>query len=98
MRVAEKAALDKAEGLGSGYAEKQIVLDTSAGRLQAWVYYAINIEPSVAPYTWYKALVVAGAKQHSLPAAYIGKLEAVAARIDPDAERARINWTIVDAR
>ena len=97
MRAIEKAALDKAEGLGSGYAEKKILLETGAGKLQAWVYYATDIEPSAVPYTWYKALVVAGAKQHFLPTDYISKLVAVAAKIDPDAERAKTNWAVVDA-
>jgi len=97
MRAVEKAALDKAEGLGSGYAEKQILLETGAGIFHAWVYYATNIDPTAVPFTWYKALVVAGAKQHLLPMEYISKLVAVAAKIDPDAERAKINWAIVDA-
>ena len=97
MRCMEKSALDKAEGLGIGYDEKQIVLETAVGKVQAWVYYATQIEPSAMPYTWYKALVVAGAKQHLLPRAYIDKLELVIAKSDPDADRAKTHWAIIDA-
>ena len=31
----EKASLDSAEGLGNGYAEKQVALETESGKIQA---------------------------------------------------------------
>ena len=94
--TSEKASLDAAEGLGNGYDEKQVVLETKGGTMQAQAYFATNIDPSQLPYTWYKALVVAGAKEHGLPAAYVSKLEAVAAKVDANAQRAAKNFAIAN--
>lgn len=93
----EKAALDAAEGLGNGYAEKQVVLETEGGEVHAQTYYATNIESSQVPYAWYKALVVAGAKEHGLPDEYVSAIEAVAANADANASRAEKNFTIANA-
>jgi gamma-glutamylcyclotransferase len=95
--IGEKAALDKAEGLGHGYAERQVLLETDVGQILAWIYYATSIDPSAVPYTWYKALVVAGAREHSLPEAYVNALEAVPAKADSNAERAAMNFLIANA-
>ena len=95
--LTEKPALDQAEGLGNGYAEKQVLLDSAIGPLRVQTYYATQIEPSMLPYTWYKALVIAGAKQHGLPQGYVSALEAVVAKVDPDAKRARKNFAIANA-
>lgn len=95
--TSEKDSLDAAEGLGNGYAEKQVVLESEGGQIQAQTYFATKIEPSLAPYTWYKALVVAGAKQYGLPEAYIHALEAATAKVDADAQRAAKNFAIANA-
>ena len=57
---------------------------------------ATNISASELPYTWYKALVVAGAKEHRLPEAYIQILEAAPAKADTIAERAAKNFAIAN--
>lgn len=95
--ISEKPKLDDAEGLGNGYAEKQVALKTEGGEVQAQTYYATNIESSQVPYTWYKALVVAGAKQHGLPEEYVSAIEAVAAKADANASRAEMNFAISNA-
>jgi len=95
--ASEKAALDAAEGLGNGYAETQVVLKTQDREVQAQTYYATNIEFSQVPYTWYKALVVAGAKEHGLPADYVSAIEAVAAKADTNVSRAENNFAIANA-
>ncbi len=92
----EKAALDCAEGFGQGYEEKQVVLETATGKIQAYTYYATNTNPEIAPYTWYKALVIAGAKEHGFPADYISELEAVVAKIDPNKHREAKELAILD--
>lgn len=54
-----------------------------------------NIDDSLKPYQWYKALVVEGAIEHSLPSNYIKKFQQVKAVSDPDRKRAEMNFTIV---
>jgi gamma-glutamylcyclotransferase len=95
--ASEKAQLDAAEGLGNGYAEKWVALKTEGGEVQAQTYYATNIKSSLVPYTWYKALVVAGAKEHGLPEEYVSAIEAIAAKADANASRAEKNFTIANA-
>jgi hypothetical protein len=83
----EKPSLDKAEGLGYGYEEKEVEVMTAHGPVKASAYFATRVVPNLEPFTWYKALVVAGAKEHGLPLAYVAALEAVAAKDDPDSAR-----------
>lgn len=96
----EKRRLDDAEGLGHGYDEKQVTLGLASGSTTAWTYCATAIDASLRPYSWYKALVVAGAQEHGLPGGYIDQLNQVPAFEDADIERAHLNWAIAmpDAR
>lgn len=93
--ASEKPRLDKAEGLGAGYEEKQVVVETSAGRISALVYYATKIDVSLTPFTWYKALVVAGAREHALPAEYVAALAIVPAQYGSDIGRAEKHFALV---
>lgn len=92
----EKKSLDKAEGLGHGYNEKTVDLTTTTGELlKAITYYAASsaIVEGLAPYTWYKELVLNGAAEHGLPTDYVAvSIEAVTATKDPDVDRERKNW------
>jgi hypothetical protein len=69
----EKRELDPVEGLGHGYAEKTVtVVSVSPGAKpipEAVMYYATEKRAGLRPYHWYKAIVVAGAQEHELPAA-----------------------------
>ena len=85
----EKRLLDKAEGLGYGYDMGTVTVITSNGHVEPKTYKASNIDPTLEPFVWYHALVVAGAKEHKLPDAYIKQLEDVPTRADPDRERHR---------
>jgi gamma-glutamylcyclotransferase len=73
----DKPALDQAEGLGAGYMAKMVHVLTDAGPVAAVMYYATDKEPSLRPYHWYKALVIAGAREHGLPASYRSHLQLV---------------------
>ena len=73
----DKPALDQAEGLGVGYMEKTVHVSTEAGPVAAVMYYATDKDPSLRPYHWYKALVIAGAREHGLPVGYRSRLELV---------------------
>jgi len=47
--AAEKPDLDEAEGLGAGYDEKQVEVQTSTGPVTVGVYAATNTDPSLIP-------------------------------------------------
>lgn len=83
----EKRALDNAEGLGAGYEEIEIEVLCGGDPVTAKAYRATDIDPALRPYTWYRAFVIAGAKEHGLPMSYIAGLEAVLADQDPDRVR-----------
>jgi gamma-glutamylcyclotransferase len=91
----EKAALDKAEGLGHGYEAKMVDVAFNGALSKETVYYATDMDPSLKPYTWYQALVVAGAREHGLPASYVDGLAACGAVEDRDRARHDRNMELV---
>lgn len=95
--ASQKAALDRAEGLGHGYDQTAATVLLNGDAVTVSIYVATKTDPALKPYTWYKALVVAGAKEHGLPALYIANLEAVEASDDLDRARSLCNMRIVSA-
>ncbi len=87
----EKPLLDRAEGLGQGYAEGWQSLPLSTGVVRSFHYIAASdyIDSTLRPYHWYKELVLAGARYHGLPDAYVAAIEAVESIADPDVVRRR---------
>ncbi|MEA5443932.1 gamma-glutamylcyclotransferase family protein [Cyanobium gracile] len=83
----EKQHLDRAEGLGIGYAEKEILVECRTAIIMATAYVATKVDERISPFTWYRALVVAGAVEHGLPIAYVDGLRAIDAKLDVDAQR-----------
>ncbi|MCB1823983.1 MAG: gamma-glutamylcyclotransferase [Candidatus Competibacteraceae bacterium] len=84
----EKPELDRKEGLGNGYEEKEVMLTTPAGeQIKALTYYATNIDETLRPYQWYKYHVLTGAKENGLPDFYLKKLENIKSIQDPKQER-----------
>lgn len=83
----EQEALDIAEGRGKGYERKQMAVWQGNVERQATLYVATSTDSTLKPYTWYKAWVVAGAREHGLPADYIAKLEAAPAIKDHEQAR-----------
>jgi gamma-glutamylcyclotransferase (GGCT)/AIG2-like uncharacterized protein YtfP len=82
---AEKPYLDKVEGLGKGYEEKQVpVIMPSGDTVIAYTYYATHLNTTLKPYHWYKEHVIRGALEHGLPAHYIDKIKSVISVADPD--------------
>jgi hypothetical protein len=84
----EKPLLDRAEAAGAGYLEKTVNVLTDDGPVTAVTYCATDKDPTLRPYHWYKALVIAGAREHGLPASYRSRLELVVTVSDPGAARA----------
>ena len=93
----EKAQLDQAEGLGAGYDEKPISVVCKGELRKAIIYSATRTDPSLRPYTWYRALVLAGATEHRLPEQYIARIAATEAVEDPDLLRHERNMQLVEA-
>jgi gamma-glutamylcyclotransferase (GGCT)/AIG2-like uncharacterized protein YtfP len=94
----EKATLDRAEGLGMGYAERQVTVEVGGAPLAATMYYATRTDPALKPYTWYRAHVLAGAYEHELPREYIAALEAIEASEDQNTDRHAEQMALVPPR
>jgi gamma-glutamylcyclotransferase (GGCT)/AIG2-like uncharacterized protein YtfP len=93
-----KADLDRIEGVGEGYESVRVVLDMDGTPLEAETYRAIAVDSELRPYGWYKALVVAGARENGLTEAYVQTLDGVPAVRDTDAERRRRNSALLASR
>ena len=93
----ERDRLDAAEGLGRGYRGTQVRIETASGMLTAFTYVAMPdaMDATLAPFGWYRELVVAGARESALPDRYIRALAAVMAVADPDEARARRNRRVL---
>ena len=87
LALRDKAALDRVEGLGTGYDDRTIRVVTGDGVRNAVTYVAMMKAPRLEPFHWYKALVVAGAMEHGLPDSYIDWLRTFTSREDPQAKR-----------
>lgn len=88
MSPADKPALDEAEGLGWGYAEKQVaVVGPDGEALEAFTYCAIRLDPSLRPYHWYLDHVLRGAQECGLPEEYIMAIRQIESMDDPDSAR-----------
>ena len=83
----ERPALDRKEGLGSGYDVKEIEVTTAQGNLTALMYFATQVDSARKPYLWYKEHVLIGARESGLLSEYIAQIEAVEAVEDPDRTR-----------
>jgi hypothetical protein len=89
----EKYLLDKVEGLGFGYEEKSVLVDSANGRTEAVTYVAksTHVDDALRPYRWYKDIVISGAEAFDLSTDYIATLRSVVAIEDPNADRASQN-------
>jgi len=89
----EKVKLAEAE---IGYVEEILTLSSRDGKAigNAFMFTVTDdalLDDSLRPYKWYKALVLAGAREHNFPAEYIRQIEGVEAMEDPNQERDKNN-------
>jgi hypothetical protein len=72
------------------------VIDLEGGMHPVFMYAAEagHIDPALRPYSWYRRLVVEGARQHALPPDYIARIEAIPAVEDRDSDRDAANRRI----
>lgn len=92
--------LDQAEGLGRGYFHTELRLSGASGEHRAFAYAADPryIDDTLKPYSWYKALVLGGARAHGLPADYVRSIERHASIEDPDRARHQEHLRILAGR
>ena len=92
----EKPLLDKVEGLGIGYEETKIHVPDIG---DCWTYIAAksHIEPTLAPYSWYKELVLLGCAYNSFPEDYIQSIRRVVETRDRNEARHQENSLLVKA-
>ena len=97
LDAADKPGLDRAEGVGLGYVERQVDVAMESGVVKAITYIATARDPALKPYHWYKAMVLAGAREHKLAPEYIRALEDVPSRRDLNEARAARNEKLLAA-
>jgi gamma-glutamylcyclotransferase len=93
----EKERLDSFEFLGSGYSESEVQV-VSGNKVEcAFTYFSDPqyFDETLSPYTWYKELVVAGARFHRIPEGYIREVESIEAVEDPDPIRSENNFRLL---
>jgi hypothetical protein len=84
----DKLELDVYEGAGIGYERREIRVTTlRGGSIDAFTYYALEIDHLRQPYHWYKEHVLRGALEHEFPAHYVEHIQATPSIDDHDAER-----------
>ena len=96
MVAEEKEALDRIEG--PGYRTTALQVKAQNRSLEVFTYVAEQnyICESIRPFSWYKSLVIAGAREHGLPHRYIEKLKQVKAVMDPNRVRAKKQLSILE--
>ncbi|MGI9249173.1 MAG: gamma-glutamylcyclotransferase family protein, partial [Woeseiaceae bacterium] len=90
----DKLALDKIEGLGSGYSETLLNIP-EIGDCVSYAAEESHIDDSLVPYDWYKELVLLGARTHGFPADYLNRIGSLPSHQDPDPNRRAENWMTV---
>jgi gamma-glutamylcyclotransferase (GGCT)/AIG2-like uncharacterized protein YtfP len=72
--------LDKVEG---GYQRIEVEVERDKNsQIAACTYVSEKRDANLLPYDWYKELVLRGAKEHSLPSAYIDEIARVKSKPD----------------
>ncbi len=80
--------LDRIEGVGAGYERAEVRVVVDGRTVTAAAYVATQVDDTLLPYDWYRHLVLAGARRHGLPEAYIVRLGEQRFQLDPDPRRA----------
>lgn len=93
----QKRKLDEFEFLGIGYDQVQVKVRDGKKSTVAWMYVARteSVDSTLTPYSWYRTLILHGAKHHELPKHYVERIRTTPAVDDPDMERHLRNLKLV---
>jgi hypothetical protein len=88
MTADEKLELDVYETAGFGYDHKTIEVTTLEGNcIDAFTYFALDIDHNQQPFHWYKEHVLRGALEHDFPLDYVEQIRATLSIDDHDTQR-----------
>ncbi len=88
MTANEKLELDVYETTGFGYDHKTIEVTTLEGNsIDAFTYFALDIDHNQQPFHWYKEHVLRGALEHDFPLDYVEQIRATLSIDDHDTQR-----------
>ncbi len=94
ISLEDKLTLDEIEGLSTGYSKRTLSVP-GFGDCASYIADESHIDDTLAPYDWYKELVLIGARVHGFPGAYLDKISTTVSCQDPDPERRAASWRIV---
>ena len=95
MSPADKAVLDRIEGIGLGYAEHVIAVP-GFDDCVTYVAEANHVDDSLLPYHWYRELVMLGCRHHGFPVEYMAMVAAIDSIPDPEIARLDENEKLID--
>lgn len=95
MSTTDKRELDTIEGVGEGYVDARINVP-EFGECATYIAADSRVDDALQPYDWYRELVLLGCEELGLPPDYARRIERVAAMPDPDSDRRRDRWAIVE--
>jgi gamma-glutamylcyclotransferase len=88
MTEDEKLELDTYECAGFGYERRIIEVNNHMQQpVEAFTYFALDIDHRQMPFHWYKEHVLRGALEHDFPLHYIEQIRATTSIDDHDAQR-----------
>lgn len=95
ISAAQQVLLDGFEG--KGYSRIEAPVNVNGDCIVAYMYIANPdyVEPGLAPYNWYKQLVMAGAEEFALPEQYVRAISKVPSVTDPNNDRHLRNMAVL---
>lgn len=95
MSAAQKYMLDAAEGRGYAICQLKVRGEQAEHEVFAYIGKPRYLDKSIRPFSWYKEIVVHGARSHGFPEEYINQLQQVDIDHDPDQERSAKHMRII---
>lgn len=92
--TSEMDLLDLAEGAGAGY-DRTTLNVAGFGDCIIYLAAAPHIDEKLRPFSWYKALVLAGCERLAFPKSYADKIRVIKPIADLECDRHRIHMKLV---